>query len=198
MKLHMALEVILRLDVAQENRSLSPAELDLRAKLKKQILALVVNERARSRHASRVSNIKLGDANTKYFHRRVNTRKIMKWSRLGAVSHEEKVTVQEHFQNIKKRPPQRRADLNWERLQISTHNLDMLAGDFTESELRSAINQTPTNKAPGPNGFTGLFFKECWDIVKGDVMNTANVCYPQHSKCRAYSKKGWGGLGLRF
>ena len=34
MKLHMALEVILRLDVAQENRSLSPAELDLRAKLK--------------------------------------------------------------------------------------------------------------------------------------------------------------------
>ena len=35
MKLHMALEVILRLDVAQENRSLSPAELDLRTKLKK-------------------------------------------------------------------------------------------------------------------------------------------------------------------
>jgi len=34
MKLHMALEVILRLDVAQENRSLSPAELNLRAKLK--------------------------------------------------------------------------------------------------------------------------------------------------------------------
>ena len=38
MKLHMALEVILRLDVAQENRSLSPAELDLRAKLKKRVL----------------------------------------------------------------------------------------------------------------------------------------------------------------
>jgi len=34
-KLHMVLEVILRLDVAQENRSLSPAESDLRTKLKR-------------------------------------------------------------------------------------------------------------------------------------------------------------------
>ena len=74
-----------------------------------------------------------------------------------------------------KRPPQRRADLNWGRLQISTHNLDMLAGNFTESELRSAINQMPTDKPPGPDGSTGLFFKECCNIIKGDIMNVANA-----------------------
>ena len=51
----------------------------------------------------------------------------------------------------------------------------MLAGDFTESELRSAINQMPTDKVPGPDGFTGLFFKECCNIIKGDVMNVANA-----------------------
>ena len=54
-----------------------------------------------------------------------------------------------------KRPPQRRADLNWGRLQISTHNLDMLADDFTE--LRSAINHMPTDKAPRPDDFTVFF-----------------------------------------
>jgi len=123
MKLHMALEVILRLDVAHENRSLSPAELDLRAKLKKRVLGLAVIERARSRQASRVSNIKLGDANTKYFYRRVNARRRknhiqrLRNGQGWAISHAEKVTVvQEHFQNIMKCPSQRCADLNWGRL----------------------------------------------------------------------------------
>jgi hypothetical protein len=27
-----------------------------------------------------------------------------------------------------------------------------------------------SNKAPGPDGFTGIFFKECWDIIKVDVL----------------------------
>jgi len=75
MKLHMALEVILRLDVAQENRSLSLAKFNLRAKLKRRVLGLAVIEIARTRQASRVTNIKLGDANAKYFHRRVNARR---------------------------------------------------------------------------------------------------------------------------
>ena len=28
----------------------------------------------------------------------------------------------------------------------------------------------PSDKAPGPDGFTGIFFKECWDIIKVDVL----------------------------
>jgi len=83
--------------------------------------------------------------------------------------------VQEHFQKIMNRPPQRQIDLNWERLQISPHNLDMLADNFTETEIKCAINQMSSDKAPGPDGFTGLFFKECWDIIKVDVMNAANA-----------------------
>jgi hypothetical protein len=68
----VAQEVILRLDIAQENRDLTAAELLLRAKLKKRILGLAVIERARCKQASRLSSIKLGDANTKIFHRKVN------------------------------------------------------------------------------------------------------------------------------
>uniref|UniRef100_A0A453K1J3 Uncharacterized protein n=1 Tax=Aegilops tauschii subsp. strangulata TaxID=200361 RepID=A0A453K1J3_AEGTS len=28
----------------------------------------------------------------------------------------------------------------------------------------------PGDKAPGPDGFTGLFFKMCWGIIKHDLM----------------------------
>ena len=28
----------------------------------------------------------------------------------------------------------------------------------------------PLDKAPGPDGFTGRFYKTCWNIIKGDIM----------------------------
>ena len=45
--LHAALFVILRLDIAQETRHLSPEESDLRARLKRRVISLAVLERAR-------------------------------------------------------------------------------------------------------------------------------------------------------
>lgn len=36
------------------------------------------------------------------------------------------------------------------------------------------IHALPSDKAPGPDGFTGKFFKECWDIIKDDVMLAIN------------------------
>jgi hypothetical protein len=46
---HAALLVILHLDLAQENRSLSTSERDLRARLKRKVIALAVVERARKK-----------------------------------------------------------------------------------------------------------------------------------------------------
>ena len=119
LQLHMALDVILQLDKAQENRVLIPDELELRKKLKQRVLGLSVLERARKRQASRITNIKLGDANTKYFHLKVNSRRrknfIHKLRRGNgwAVSQTEKMEVaEEHFQSIMSTPPLRRVVLN--------------------------------------------------------------------------------------
>jgi hypothetical protein len=75
MKLLMAQEVILRLDEAQDSRPLSPAEHNLRHKLKKRILGWLVVEKARKRQTARISCIKEGDANTRFFHLRANGRR---------------------------------------------------------------------------------------------------------------------------
>jgi hypothetical protein len=73
--LHAALLVILHLDIAQESRTLSFDEQDLRASLKRRVISLAILERARKKQSSRIANIKEGDANTKYFHLRVNARR---------------------------------------------------------------------------------------------------------------------------
>ena len=32
------------------------------------------------------------------------------------------------------------------------------------------MDKTASDKAPSPDGFTGAFFKACWDTIKEDVM----------------------------
>ena len=35
----------------------------------------------------------------------------------------------------------------------------------------------PSDKALGPDGFTGAFFKACWEIIKDDVMAAMNSLF---------------------
>jgi sarcosine oxidase delta subunit len=75
LKLLMAQEVILRLDEEQYSRSLSTAEHNLWAKLKKRILGWLVIIKARKKQCAKISHIKEGDANTYFFHLRANGRR---------------------------------------------------------------------------------------------------------------------------
>ena len=94
--LHMALDVVHHLDIAQETRELSTAEFQLRRRLKRRILGPAVIERTRKRQASRIANLREGDANTKFFHLKANARKrknhIQRLQKDGgwAATHEEK------------------------------------------------------------------------------------------------------------
>lgn len=42
---------------------------------------------------------------------------------------------------------------------------------FSLEEVKTAIWQCGSEKAPGPDGYIFKFFKKLWDIVKYDVMN---------------------------
>jgi len=65
-------------------------------------------------------------------------------------------------------------DFNWDALGLPSVNLAALDDPFSEHEVLTAIKQLPHDKAPGPDGFTGCFFKECWNLIKHDLLAAIN------------------------
>ena len=177
----MALEIILRLDVAQESRVLSNEERDLRARLKKRVVGLAALERSRKRQASRMTILKEGDANTRYFHLRVNGRRRknhilrLKHNSGWVTEHDQKEgIIHNHFSSVTKRGPPRTQNINWEAVPSPHCDLGGLDLPFTEEEVKAAVDDTACDKAPGPDGFTCAFFKGCWATIKDDVMAVIN------------------------
>jgi hypothetical protein len=53
-------------------------------------------------------------------------------------------------------------------------DLSELASEFTEDEVLAVIREIPNDRAPGPDGFTGRFYKATWGIIKDDVVVVFN------------------------
>lgn len=74
LQLAIVKEILLQLEAAQEVRTLTQQELDLRRRLKIRSTGLAAIEQATIRQRARLTNIHSGDANTKFFHIRASTR----------------------------------------------------------------------------------------------------------------------------
>jgi hypothetical protein len=187
--LHAALLVILHLDMAEEHRKLSVGEMDLRDKLKRKSVALSVIERARKKQCARLACIKEGDANTRFFHLRVNARRRknhihrLRDNNNGWVTeHEAKEhIIHTHFKSTIARGPPRQCDFNWDVMHFQDLDLQTLGDPFSEEEVKSAIFTMPCDKAPGPDGFTFAFFKRSWDTIKADIMEVVHAFGTMHA-----------------
>jgi hypothetical protein len=42
---------------------------------------------------------------------------------------------------------------------------------LTEEEIELVIKEMPSEKAPSPDGFIGLFYKKYWTIIKEDLIH---------------------------
>lgn len=169
--------MILHLDIAHESRTLSPEERDLCARLKRRVVSLAVLERTRKHQCARLTNLREGDANTKFFHRRISARRRknhihrLKHAQGWVTEHKEKEKIiHNHFSEVMGRPSTSNNDFNWEELGIESHALQDLNSAITEEEVWEAIKEMPNDKAPGPDEFTGMFFKKCWGIIKHSIM----------------------------
>ena len=53
---------------------------------------------------------------------------------------------------------------------ISGESAVWLDRPFSEEEVRMAVFQLNKEKASGPDGFTIAVYRECWDVIKEDLM----------------------------
>lgn len=174
---HIVCELILSLDVVMESRQLTPAEFNFRKSLKQRIVGLATVERARRRQAFRLTWLRAGDANTSFFNPKICSRQrknfihSIKTSSHIATEHMEKTEIiREHFDRVWGNTETIRCTINWQEPQLPRVTASGLDNPFTEQEVWAAVIASAAEKAPGPDGYNGLFYRCCWDIIKDEVM----------------------------
>ena len=86
-------------------------------------------------------------------------------------SHNDKAAaVFEFYNNLLGISEQRDISINLDNLELDQHDLEELELPFGEEEVWNTTKHMPSDKAPGPDGYTGRFYKVCWTTIKQDVL----------------------------
>ena len=73
------------------------------------------------------------------------------------------------------------AAFDWDELELEQVDLHDIDVEFSMEEVKAAIDDIPIDKAPGPDGFSGGFFRTCWDTIKHDLLAAINQLYHKDS-----------------
>lgn len=168
----------------QEARQLSRAELDLRAELKGDIFGLASLVRTMAWQRARSRHIKEGDACTKYFHlqachrRRKNYMFAIQHGGQNFTEKEAKAGVVFNYYNDLIGSPFDR----WHRFDLDALGLPRLdlsdqAAPFTDEKVTRIVHETPSDRALGPDGFSGAFYKVAWEVVRPDVVRAFHALW---------------------
>ncbi|KAL9677317.1 hypothetical protein QQ045_005545 [Rhodiola kirilowii] len=158
------------------------------AQLRGELDEWLAREELTWRQRSRVEWLKEGDSNTKYFHSRAsqrrkrNTVNKIKDSNGSWITDEIEMCKEavNYFSNIFTTSYQGN-EVNWEEsLSIidssnSSEQSEFLRAPFTQSEVQNAIFQIGATKAPGPDGYSALFYHEKWRLIKEEVTQSLRI-----------------------
>jgi hypothetical protein len=135
---------------------------------------------------SRISWLKEGDSNTKFFHVYANHRRrtneiLMLWDSHGVLITGEsglEQVITNYFGNMLTSSNPSSIDLVVNSVdQVVTPEMnDILLQPVTEDEVKIALFQIPPSKAPGPDGMTALFFQKYWHVLSADITYAVLNC----------------------
>ena len=164
------------LDSIEEVRLLYNPEMNLRLILKRQLRTFLRYKNEYWKKRFRNNKIKFGDECTKFFHAMptISYRR----NAIPQILNESGAWIQDHngkagllwnaFRNRMGVDPDTTMVFDLETLVQSRTFLSELAEPFQLEEIDLIVRSMPTDKAPGPDGFNGLFLKKCWPIIKHD------------------------------
>jgi hypothetical protein len=77
-------------------------------------------------------------------------------------AHEDKAAEFEDFYNgLLGSHESREVTIDLDALGVPSYELAQLEAPFSEEEVWDTVKHLPSDKAPGPDGFTGRFYKTC-------------------------------------
>jgi len=134
------------------------------------------------RQKSRISWLKDGEKNTRFFHKSTIQRRMH--NKITFVTNQQGERIETHeemekeftgyFKEILKEPEGNRTEAIRAITQhipkiINEEHNNKLLQPTTLKEVEEAMAQLKDGKAPGPDGFTANFFHEFWDLIKAEV-----------------------------
>ena len=182
--------VILYFDVLEEDRPLFIQEANFRKIVKKHYEDLLRCQYRYWRKRCTIRWMKLGEENSKFFHAMATER--YRRNTMASLQMSDGHIVTDHGQM---------ASIAWDcyKQRMGTSNginmlfdlnslvkrvdgLEELTEGFTTKEMDDLVKHMAVDKAPGPDGFNGMFLKKCWPIIKQDFYNLASD-FHQRSIC---------------
>lgn len=76
----------------------------------------------------------------------------------------------DYYNDLLGKPFARQHRIDLTQLSLPRLDLDELAAPFMADEVTRIVRETPSDRAPGPDGFSGAFFKVAWGVVGTDVV----------------------------
>jgi hypothetical protein len=156
------------LDGLEEQRPLSLVERNLRKHIKAHLLNLLEAKRMYWKQRSTIRWVKFGDENTKLFQaiatqkfRRNYINQLQLQDGSVAMEHEHKAAVLwNSFKDQLGQSECQNVIFDLDSL-IQPCSLTDMDATFTVAEIDAIVKELPTDKAPGPDGFNGVFIKRC-------------------------------------
>lgn len=143
-----------------------------------------------ARQRSRIWQISEGDANTAYVHMLSQGRKRKNFipavtvdGHIIANHAQMEQAFHSHFSNVFGTAPSSGNTLDFSELGVHEVQLGELEMQITAEEAWAAIKAMPGDRAPGPDGFPGAFYRTAWAVIQPEVMDAINAFYSGATSC---------------
>lgn len=176
-------QVVLFLDGLEELRPLFSPEFNFRKTVKLHVGKLLHMQFLYWKKRCTIRYIKVGGEKTKFFHAMATERH--RRNSIASLQLSDGSVVSEHSQmegiiwnRFKNRMGVSRGivmGFDLHALLSPIEGLDFLTAPFEKEEMDLTVKHMPIDKAPGPDGFNGLFLKKCCHIICQDFYELAEV-----------------------